>query len=184
MDSFGLIVGYTKPVERGYTIEEHLYIGAVLCWEPKEKPLIEVDFRNVSECILKFDKHWFLDKVVFDQWQSVLQIQDLQTAGIAAEKIPLKKEDWDMLAALFYNRQIHLLHSSIGGKAAERLVWELKNLQLKENGKVDHSAMSSSDLAVCVARIAKILVNPDSTIVSAMEQRSFGFGAAVHLNRP
>jgi len=183
-DTFGMIIGYVKAVERGPNIEEHLFIGAVLAWEPKEKPLIEVNFRNVTETILKFDKHWFLDKVVFDQWQSILQIQDLQTAGIDAEKIPLKKEDWDLLQALFYTRQIHLLHPMIGGPAAEKVIWELKNLTLKDNGKVDHSAMTSSDLAVCIARIAKALVSPASTEVRAMEQRSFGFGRAVHMNRP
>jgi len=184
MDSFGMILAYVKPVRTARGIEEHMFVGAVLPWEPKEKPLIEVDFRNVLQCIYKFANHWVLDKVVYDQWQSVLQIQDLQASGIDAEKIPLKKEDWDMLAALFYNRQIHLLHPLVGGHGASRLIWELKNLQLKENGKVDHSPFSSSDLAVCLARLAKILVSPEVGQQRALDQRSSMFGRAVHFGRP
>lgn len=184
MDSFGMILAYVKPIRTARGIEEHLFVGAVLPWEPKEKPLIEVDFRNVLQCIYKFASHWVLDKVVYDQWQSVLQIQDLQASGIDAEKIPLKKEDWDMLAALFYNRQIHLLHPLVGGHGASRLIWELKNLQLKENGKVDHSPFSSSDLAVCLARLAKTLVSPDVGQQRALDQRSSMFGRVVHFGRP
>jgi len=184
MDSFGMILAYVRAVRTARGIEEHLFVGAVLPWEPKEKPLIEVDFRNVLQCIFKFSKHWVLDKVVYDQWQSVLQIQDLQAAGIDAEKIPLKKEDWDMLAALFYNRQIHLLHPLVGGHGANRLVWELKNLQIKESGKVDHSPLSSSDLAVCLCRLAKVLVSADIGQNRALEQRSSSFGKAVSFRRP
>lgn len=185
MDSFGMILAYVRPVRTARGIEEHLFVGSVLDWVPKEKPRIEVDFRNVLDCIYRFKKHWILDKVVYDQWQSVLQIQDLQASGVDAEKIPLKKEDWDMLAALFYNRQIHLLHPKIGGKSAERLAWELKNLQLDERGKVDHSPYSSSDVAVCLARLAKVLVSGDHLgSQRALEERSMGFGASVRFTRP
>lgn len=184
-DSFGMVMGYVKAIRTARGIEEHLFVGSVLDWVPREKPRVEVDFRNVLQVLKKFANHWHVDKVVYDQWNSVLQIQELQAVGIDAEKIPLKKEDWDLLAALFYNKQIHLLHPKVGGRGAERLLWELKNLQLKENGRVDHSPMTSSDVAVCLARLAKVMVNPEYGMQRILDQQSRVFGGrVVSFRRP
>jgi len=183
-DSFGMVLGYTKFTETQRGGEEHLYVGAVLVWEPREKPRIEVDFVNVLDCIRRFAKHWIVDKVYYDQWQSIFQIQQLRDEGIDTDRISLEPKDWDLLATLIYNQQIHLLSPDKGGKAAERLLWELKNLQIKDKGRVDHASYSSSDLAVCLARLAKALVSPQAGRKKTLDQRSAGIARTVHLRRP
>ena len=183
-DSFGMVLAYLKPIRTVRGIEEHMFVGWSDAWVPTQKPRREVDFANVLRVIHEMSNWWILDKVVYDQWNSPMQIQDLQKAGIDAEKIPLKKEDWDNLASLFYNKQIHLLHPKIGGKGAERLIWELKNLEIKENGKVDHSNLTSSDIAVCLARAAKTLLGPEQTQIRVAEARANSIGQTVRFRRP
>lgn len=183
-DSFGMILAYTKKLRTFRGFEDHIYVGASFAWEPTQKPRYEVDFTNVLDVIKEFCKHWQVDKVVYDQWQSVLFIQHLQSSGIDAEKLSLKDEDWDHLAGLFYNQQIHLLDPKNGGPGAKRLAWELKNLGVKDNGKVDHSATSSSDIAVCLARAAKVLLGPDVQQARVMDDRTSMIGKAIHFGRP
>ena len=182
-DRFGVLIGYIKAIRTAHGIEEHLFVGSVLDWAPSEKLKVEVDFRNVLECLQRFSRHWKVTKVVYDQWNSVFQIQQLQAEGIDAEKIPLKSEDWDALSTLMYTRKIHLLHPLVGGKSAERLIWELKNLQQKGD-KVDHSLMSSSDLAVCLCRLAKVLVSPEHGEMRVMDARAMSSGRIIHFGRP
>ena len=183
-DSFGMVVAYLKPIRTARGIEEHMFVGAAEAWEPSKNPRLEVDFRNVILTIKELAKWWIVDKVTYDQWSSPPQIQDLMSKGIDAERISLKKEDWEALATLFYNRQIHLLHPKIGGAGAEKLIWELKNLELKDNGQVDHASFSSSDLAVCLARATKTLLGPEETKRRVSESRGGGFGITVPFRRP
>jgi len=183
-DAFGMIVAYLKPIRTVRGIEEHMFIGAAEAWIPTQKPRREVDFANVLKTIKELSEWWLLDKVVYDQWSSAPHIQDLMMAGIDAEKIPLKKEDWDSLYALLYNKQVHLLHPKIGGDGAKQLIWELKNLELKENGKVDHSSTTSSDIAVCLARAAKVLMGEDRTAKRVAEARASHIGQIVSFKRP
>lgn len=183
-DSFGMILAYLRPVRTASGIQLHMFVGYATAWEPSANPRREVNFKNVLDVIKEFDKHWILDQVVYDQWQSVLQIQDLQAAGINAERISLTKDDWDTLAALFYNQQIHLLHPKIGGKGSQRLIQELKDLQLTPGGKVDHQPHTTSDVAVCLARAAKILLGPEAGQQRIWSDRAQSFGRTVHFGRP
>ena len=183
-DSFGMILAYIKPIRTVHGVQDHMFIGYAMAWEPTLNPRREVDFKNVLDLIKEFAAHWIVTKVVYDQWQSIFQIQDLKAAGIDAERISLKKEDWDSLASLFYNHQIHLLHDKIGGKGSERLVFELKNLQLTPAGKVDHQVNTTSDIAVCLARAAKILMGPEAEQQKIWDIRAKHLGRAVHFGRP
>lgn len=183
-DSFGMVLAYTKPVRTVAGIQMHMFVGYAMAWEPTVNPRREVDFKNVLDLIKDFDKHWAVDQVVYDQWQSVLQIQDLQASGVNAERIALTKDDWESLAALFYNRQIHLLHPKVGGKGSDRLAFELKNLQLTGAGKVDHQVNTTSDIAVCLARAAKVLIGPEAGQQRIWEERAQSFGKTVHFGRP
>jgi hypothetical protein len=186
-DSFGMILAYLKMVATPAsprTGEPHMFVGHAMAWEPTQKPRREVSFRNVVDLIKEFDKHWVVDRVIYDQWQSVPLIQELQASSIAAMRSDLKQDDWDLLAALFYNRQIHLLHPSVGGKGSERLIWELKNLQIKANFRVDHSPTTSSDIAVCLARAAKALLSEEATQHRVMDAASRMIGKTVSFHRP
>lgn len=184
-DSFGMILAYLRTVRTataGY--EPHMFVGYAMAWEPSTNPRKEVNFRNVIELIKEFDDHWILDAVVYDQWQSIPLIQELQENSINAMRTDLKQDDWDLLAALFYNKQIHMLHPKVGGKGAERLIWELKNLQIKPNFKVDHSPTTSSDIAVCLARAAKILLSEEASKHRAMDAFSRKIGRTISFKRP
>jgi len=162
-DSFGMIVAYIKPVQTpNNDIEYHMFVGQSLAWVPQSNPRREVDFRNVIDVIKKLANFWHVDYVAYDQWQSTPLIQDLRSNNIRSGKESLTKDDWDSLATLFYTKQIHLLHPK-HGYGAERLIFELKNLQLKGGNRIDHSPTSSSDIAVCLARAAKILLGATSS---------------------
>jgi hypothetical protein len=183
-DSFGMLLCYLKPVRTPFGIEEHMFIGANLAWVPTHKPKRDVDFANVLTCIEEMAKHWLVDKVIYDQWNSVVHIQELTAKGLDAEKIRLKDEDWDHLAGLIYNRQIHFLSEAKGGPMATRLLWELKHLGRKDNGKIDHGPTTSSDLAVCLARAARILLGEETGRIRALDKYAKGFGAVVSFRRP
>lgn len=183
-DSFGMVMGYLAPVRTARGIENHLFLGMVAAWEPSKRPKREVDFKSVLEVIKTFKKHWELRKVVYDQWQSVLMIQDLVGCGVDAEKIGLRPEDWEVLRSLIYNHQVHLLPEAKGGKAAKRLIWELKNLQMNDSGKVDHSEFSSSDIAVCLARLAKSLLGEEANKQDLFQHRARKIGSVRRFRRP
>lgn len=183
-DSFGMLLCYLKPVRTVFGVEEHMFVGANLAWVPTLKPKREVDFANVLECIQEMAKHWIVDKVIYDQWNSVVHIQELMAKGIEAEKVRLVDEDWDHLAGLVYNHQIHFLSEAAGGSMAKRLIWELHHLGRKENGKIDHGPTTSSDLAVCLARAAKILLGEETGRLRAWDKYSKGFGKVVSFKRP
>lgn len=183
-DSFGMVMGYLAPVRTARGIENHLFVGMVAAWEPTQRPKREVDFASVLKVLKAFNDHWKLRKLVFDQWNSVLMVQDLQAAGIDAAKLSLKPEDWSVLRSLIYNKQVHLLSEARGGKSAKRLVWELKNLQMSDSGKVDHSEYSSSDLAVCLARLSKSLLGEEAVQSDLFQQRSCQIGSVRHFRRP
>jgi hypothetical protein len=184
-DSFGMILAYLKLVRTPLAGKEpHMFVGYSMAWEPTQKPRREVNFRNVIDLIKEFDKHWILDNVIYDQWQSVPLIQDLQANNIRAMRTDLKQDDWDLLASLFFNKQIHLLHPKVGGKGSERLIWELKNLQIKSNYRVDHSPATSSDIAVCLARAAKGLLSEKATQHRVLDAATQNIGQTVRFHRP
>lgn len=182
-DSFAMILAYVARVRTIHGFEDHVMIGGNVVWEPQKKPKREVDFLNVLRVILECCKFWDVEKVVFDQWQSVSAIQQIRSKGVIAEQIPLKKEDWELLATMIYQKQIHFLDPEKHGHSSKRLLWELKNLVMKENGKVDHSPSSSSDIAVCVARAVKALAGSDANTRRMWEYAGNG-GRAVRFARP
>jgi hypothetical protein len=184
-DSFGMVLAYLQLVRTPASgVEPHMFVGYAMAWEPTQNPRREVNFRNVLDLIREFDKHWLLDNVIYDQWQSVPLIQELQANSIRAMRTDLKQDDWDLLAALFYNKQIHLLHPKVGGKGSDRLIWELKNLQIKPNFRVDHSPTTSSDIAVCLARAAKALLSEEATQHRVMDTATRSVGRTVSFRRP
>jgi hypothetical protein len=184
-DSFGMVLAYLQLVRTPASgVEPHMFVGYSMAWEPTQNPRREVNFRNVIDLIKEFGKHWVLDQVVYDQWQSVPLIQELQAHSIHALRTDLKQDDWDLLAALFYNKQIHLLHPKVGGKGSDRLIWELKNLQIKPNFRVDHSPTTSSDIAVCLARAAKALLSEEATQHRVMDTATRSVGRTVSFRRP
>lgn len=183
LDSFGMILAYTKAIRTVHGIEEHLFIGSALAWNPTQKPKREVDHINTIRCIMEFAKHWNVQKVVYDQWNSIIAIQDLQGKGIDAEKIPLVENDWNVLRVLFHSKQIHLLTEETGGADAKKLIVELKHLGLNDRGRVDHPPGGSSDLAVCLCRAAKVLLGPDVGKVRAWETRARYLGRTISFRR-
>jgi hypothetical protein len=179
-DNFGVVLAYLKKVRTPNGIEDHVMIGGVLNWAPEKRPPREVDFMNVTDVLLECTEHWDVPAVVFDQWQSISAIRTLLENGVRAEKMTLKPEDWVRLATLVYQKHIHFLANT---PAAKKLIWELKNMILLPNGKVDHSPMTSSDLAVCVARACKALVGADAMVRLHLDEASHG-GQAIRFRRP
>lgn len=180
-DSFGIVIAYMQTEFKPGGEEFHVYVGYADAWEPTVNPRREVNFRNVIEFIKEINQHWSIEMVVYDQWQSTPLIQELHENNIPAKRETLRKEDWDTLATLFYTKQIHL---PARGHKAERLVWELKNLQIRGNGNVDHSPSTSSDIAVCLARAVKVLLSQQATSRRMMQAASQHIGRTIRFRRP
>jgi hypothetical protein len=87
-----------------------------------------------------------------------------------------------LFAALVYNHQIHFLTQATGGPPAAKVIAEMKNMESR-NGRVDHSARTSSDLVVCVARAVKLLARPDMLITKSLDNRAAKLGKVIHFRR-
>lgn len=180
-DSFGMVIAYMQQENKPGSSESHVYVGYADAWEPTLKPRREVDFRNVIKLIREISHHWTIEMVVYDQWQSTPLIQELHEAGIPACQKKLNKEDWDTLVTVIYTKHIHIPAQGYG---AERLVWELKNLQLRSSGMIDHAPSTSSDIAVCLARAVKVLLSQEATQRRLMTIASQHIGRTVRFRRP
>lgn len=146
IDAQGKLITYTR-----YKV----IIDFIECWVPDRERRVTVSFPNVEEIIFTLHKHFNIKKVVFDQWNSTESIQRLFSKGIPTYKTNpsenLKK--YEILKTLFYNGLIEM-------PANDRLLKELRQLNLIKGVRVDHSSMGSSDASDAVARVVfEVYVN-------------------------
>ncbi len=147
----GETIAYRTVNTEGKEIEYTRYkviIDFIECWVPDREKRVTVYFPNVEEIIFKLHQNFNIKKVVFDQWNSTESIQRLFSKGIMTEKTNpsenLKK--YEILKTLFYNGLIEMPQN-------DRLLKELRQLNLIRGQKVDHSSSGSSDASDALARV-------------------------------
>jgi hypothetical protein len=124
-------------------------------WLPDVKKKTKVDLQNVEQVIKSICKDITVDKLLGDAWNSALMVQKMRSEGLNAKINKLDLEDYETFKRLLYAGHIKLPKN-------ERLMKELKNLQLVDGRKVDHLKGYHNDLSVTVVMAVKALLELDS----------------------
>lgn len=126
---------YSEPAPR-------VVVDAIRYWTPTTDK--NVDFDEVRNYILALRARGFNIKFVsFDRWNSIDSIKMLQTAGMEADRLSVKKMHYDDLSLLVQEERIK-------GPDLKLLIDELMELQIMKGEKVDHPRKGSKDLADAV----------------------------------
>lgn len=126
---------YSEPAPR-------VIIDAVRHWTPRSDA--NVSFDDVRNYILSLRSRGFNIKMVtFDRWNSIDSINMLQTAGMEAERLSVKKMHYDDLSLLVQEERVK-------GPEIQLLIDELLELRIMKGEKVDHPRKGSKDLADAV----------------------------------
>ena len=137
-----------------YREQDRIIVDMVTAWVPDKKRKIRVDLRNVENIIDEVRKHVNLTGIGGDHWGSPILIQTLRAKGVNANVVKIDLADYKRFKRLLYAGHIRLPDN-------ERLIKELKNLQLFSGRKVDHPMGKHNDLAVTVVMAVKMLLEED-----------------------
>ena len=113
----------------------------------RSDPPREIQIRWVRLLVSELRRRGFvIAKVSFDQFQSSDSMQILEATGVPTERVSVDRDEtaWRTLRDLIYEGRISL-------PASELLTEELLSLKKLVNGKVDHPALGSKDVADAVA---------------------------------
>lgn len=125
--------------------KQKVIIDLIEAWEPDKENKVTVSFQNVEEIIKVLSTHFFIDSVLFDQWQSTESIQRLFSSGIHTEKIGATLEMYEILRMLIYSDMVEIPFN-------DEVVQELRTLNLIKN-KIDHPADGKKDRADALCRV-------------------------------
>jgi len=135
-DSFGFCIAYHDLNSGKYIVP-----GLKLLTPPKKG---EVDPFKVRDFIFKCIDLFPISTVVFDMWNYPEVISDVRKRGIPVVIHHAGKAEHDRVKELFYSRKLDICNYP-------ELVRELKQLQLKASGKVDHLPRGRKDVADALA---------------------------------
>ena len=137
-----------------YREQDKITVDMITAWVPDKKRKIRVDLRNVEDIIDQIRKTCTLNGIGGDHWGSPILIQTLRGKGVSADVVKIDLADYKQFKRLLYAGHIVLPDN-------ERLIGELKNLQLFSGRKVDHPTGKHNDLAVTVVMAVKMLLEED-----------------------
>ena len=130
---------------------DKILVDFVTAWVPDSKNKIEVDLANVEEIIDSVRREVTVKLVGCDHWNSALLNQKLHGKGVNSETVKLEFDDFEIFKRLLYAGNIVLPRH-------QRLLNELKNLQMVSSRKVDHPEGMHNDMAVTVIMAVKLLL--------------------------
>jgi hypothetical protein len=154
-DAFVVCMGHGEEVDhtsingagKEVVMKKHkVIIDLIEAWEPDKENKITVSFQNVENTIQILSKNFFIHSVLFDQWQSTEAIQRLFSSGIHTEKIGATLEMYDIAKMLIYSDMVEFPPN-------DKLIHELRTLNLIKGRKIDHNENSSKDLADAFIRV-------------------------------
>jgi hypothetical protein len=151
---------------------ELIVVDLALGIDPKEVGG-EIDLAEIRNLVIELRHRKFsLQKVTYDQYQSASSIQELNKLGITSEELSVDKDlaPYETLKELIYLGKIKTY-------ANERLLTELRRLELIEGKKVDHPPKGSKDIAdaVCGA-VYNCVINQNIF--------NFGFSGDILKHKP
>lgn len=132
---------------------DKIYVDFTTAWIPDKRRTIKVDLRNVETMIDEIRKLVTVSGVYGDFWGSAILVQSLRGRGVNAEITKIGLEDYQQFKRLLYSGHIVLPQN-------ERLLRELKELQIISGRKVDHPTGKHNDLACTVIMACKMLLDP------------------------
>lgn len=140
-DKFGIALSYFHP-------EEGIKVPLAHCFEPKRGDVGEIDADKVVEYIENLlERHnvvWFFT----DIWNYPTAIKRIRDNGVRVEQNTVSKKEYDALKEQIYKAEKE------GRKILppnEKLIKEIKELEVHNGSRVDHPHQGSKDIADAVA---------------------------------
>lgn len=139
-DAFVICMGHAEEVTvtsrdglgKDISMTKHkIIIDLIEAWEPDKENKITVSFQNVEEVLKVLNKHFYIDTIAYDQWQSTESIQRLFSEGIHTEKLGATMEMYDILKMLIYSDMIEL-------PEGDEVIQELRTLNAIKGKRIDH----------------------------------------------
>lgn len=148
-DSAALSIFHTESTNEGLKAVQDLMIG----WIPNQEKGLEVSMNDVKEFLVEISKHIKINKVLFDQWNSALLIEQLNELKIPSEEYRLSFADYKHAKEMLYERRVIL-------QPNERMLNEFKGLILTKANKVHHRKEDGahSDFSDTVVGAIKVLL--------------------------
>jgi phage terminase large subunit-like protein len=116
-----------------------IFVDALRYWEPTKQQ--EVDFTEVQEYIVSLQRRGYNIKLVtFDQWRSEDMRKYLNSIGMRADLLSIKKDQYVDMAVIMNEQRLK-------GPDEAKLRDELLQLRLFPNGKIDHPRQGYKDLS-------------------------------------
>lgn len=137
-DAFGLAMIHRD------TMTGRIVVDLLHRFSPDIEEEREVDAEKLKEYIIALANAFPIYSFVTDTWQFPETIQAIRRAGVNVEQHHVKKMDYDYLKELIYTKQIVLPYH-------EKLMEELKMLELRSGTRVDHPRGGSNDVADALA---------------------------------
>lgn len=138
--------GVNAKGEKVSSTKPKVIVDFVEGWIPSKADRITVLFSNVEDCIREINNYYRLYQVAFDRWSSAESIQRLFSDGIPTKQVQTKLEMYETLKYLIYTGLVELPYN-------ERLLTELRQLNLIKGVKVDHDVRGSNDYADAICRV-------------------------------
>lgn len=128
-------------------------IDYVTGWKPDKQKSLEVNFDNVTNFIKGLKVHMDIECVCFDAWSPDSFTQKLHSAAIRTKNLPITVNIYEEFKKKI-NSGLAFFPDSSQCEYAERLLAELKKLQIIRGNQIDHPANFGKDLADSCARIS------------------------------
>lgn len=139
---------------------DKVIVDFTTAWKPDKKKNIKVDLVNFEDIILQIREYVTIDGFYADQWQSRLLVAKMRQLGVKSDIVTLAFEDYKTFKTLLYSGNIELIRH-------ERLLDEIKNLQLYNGRKVDHAPGAHNDMAVTVVMGTQVLTKLGKNAMSS-----------------
>ena len=173
-DLFALAIGTTIIREQ----EEIPIQVALIEWLPHEGR--QIDFINVAETIVYLGEHLEIVHVTFDQWNSVMLIQEMIAHGINASDVSFSNK---MQLEIFKNFRALVDMGRCEITDEQILYTEVKELE-RRNRRIDHPEGGSKDAADAVGTVLWFASGKADLVFGAGGETVFSDASVFQGHRP
>ena len=146
-DSAAISIFHTESTTQGLKAVQDLMTG----WIPDPEKHLEVSMNDIKDFLVEISKRIKIRKVLFDQWNSALLIEQLNELKIPSEEYRLGFADYKHAKEMLYEGRVSL-------QPNERLQEEFRRLILTRSKRVDHPSDFHNDFCDTVVGAIKVLL--------------------------
>lgn len=146
-DSAAISIFHTESTKQGLKAIQDLMTG----WIPDPEKHLEVSMNDIKDFLVEISKRIKIRKVLFDQWNSALLIEQLNELKIPSEEYRLGFADYKHAKEMLYEGRVSL-------QPNERLQEEFRRLILTRSKRVDHPSDFHNDFCDTVVGAIKVLL--------------------------